>query len=132
MTDPDRKPDLLDLYLTRRPETDDDWRAKAEREGPSAWRSKANPITRRLAETITQDTLIPLNSPGGRNLWAIASQLMIDFHGDDVLIMRALEALRDRKQWRGIEPYQLRAMVQNEASRMRAEPGAEKYLKWTD
>lgn len=125
-------PDMLDMYLMQKAVTDDDWRARVEREGPSAWRSRANPITRRLAETISQDTLIPLNSPGGKNLWAVASTLLIDFHGDDKLILKTLEVLREKKQWRGVEPYVLRASVQNEASKSLNQDDVRKYLEGVD
>jgi len=100
--------------------TDDDsvWRAKAFRDGPVAWRRRQNPITRRLAETLQQDTGVPLGSPGGKDLWAIAGSLLADFSGDDKLVMAALERCRKKPRWQELSPFVMKKEIVLQASRM--------------
>src|SRR3989304_1842438 len=87
----------------------DRWAAYAA--GPSAWRRKDNQTTTRLAEILSMDTLVPLESPGGKHLRSIAAQLLGELNGDIELIIRAMERLRISAKWRGIAPFAARAMT---------------------
>ena len=102
----------------------DRWAAYAA--GPSAWRRKDNQTTARLAEILSMDTLVPLESPGGKHLRSIAAQLLGELNGDIELIIRAMERLRISAKWRGIAPFAARAMICIEASKLRAMERKEK------
>ena len=102
------------------------WNQKVEREGPTAWYKQENPITQALAQDISQDTLIPIDSPGGVNQFKVAARLLEDFRGDLSLIRQALNALRHKKKIeRGIELYLLRSILQNHASKLKSSKARE-------
>ncbi len=94
------------------------WRAKVKHEGPRAWYKKGNVITRKIANLISQDALIPLNSPGGENIFRIAGDLLDKFQGDDALLIDAIEiSRREKPNFRGMDPYVMRKVLENQASK---------------
>lgn len=94
------------------------WRAKAIQEGPSVWRSRRNPITRQLAETLQQDTGIGIETPAGKELWSIAAQLLIMYNGDIGLLTAALERCRRDPRWQTINPWIQKKVIGLESSRL--------------
>jgi len=113
-------PSVLDSYFLHatKQADDSDWVAKAAAEGPSVWRRRQNPLTRKLAETLQQDTGIALNTPAGRDLYSIAAQLLADYSGDLELLIEALERCRKSSRWQELSPWVQRKQVGVEASRL--------------
>lgn len=97
---------------------DPDWFAIVAREGHTAWLKKGNLITWDLAKSLEMDTLIPLDSPGGKNLLAVAASLLKTFSGNVGLIRQALENCRKSGRWQGLSPYIIRKEIENEGSKL--------------
>lgn len=110
----------LDAWFAhaQREEDPSTWQAKAIQDGPSAWRSRRNPITLRLAETLEQDTGIDIGTPAGKELWSIAAQLLIMYNGDIELLTAALERCRRDPRWQTLSPWVQRKVIGLEASRL--------------
>lgn len=112
----------LEAYFAYATKMQDDspeaWRARAQQEGAQVWRYKRNPVTRRLAEILQQDTGIGIQTPAGKELWQIAGQLLSDYHGDLELLLESLENARRDTRWLDLSPWVQRKIIGVQASRL--------------
>jgi len=101
---------------------DDAWEKvlAAGRQEPGEFFKQRNVVTQALARDLSQDTLIPVDSPGGKNQHSVAAQLLRTFDGDFDLIQEALNHLRRKQDLRGASVYYLKKIIENEGSMLQA------------
>ena len=87
---------------------------------PAAWRKRGNPITERLALSLSADAELSMDGEAGRDCKRVAAGLLQEADGDEGLILKAQERCRRDSGWRGLGLYVQRKALVHEMSRVRA------------